>query len=71
LIEAFKAVTVDATIDGQAKSYSLKADQVQTIKASRKVILNISDGGAVNLSVNGNDRGVPGDLGKPKRVELP
>ncbi|MES2964788.1 MAG: hypothetical protein V4760_12930, partial [Bdellovibrionota bacterium] len=63
--------TVDATIDGQAKSYSLKADQVQSIKASRKVILNITDGGAVNLTVNGTDRGVPGDLGKPKRVELP
>ncbi len=49
----------------------MKGDQVQSIKASRKVILNISDGGAVNLTLNGADRGVPGDLGKPKRVELP
>jgi len=71
LIEAFKAVSVDATIDGETKTISMKADQVQTIKASRKVILQISDGGAVNITVNGTDKGVPGDLGKPKRLELP
>lgn len=70
IIEALNSVTINATIDGEAKSISLKADQVHTIRA-KKVTLNLSDAGAVNLTVNGSDRGVPGDLGKPKRLELP
>ncbi len=71
IIEAFDSVDISATIDGEARSIKLRGDQVHTIKANRKVILNVSDAGAVNLIVNGNDRGVPGDLGKPKRIELP
>ena len=70
LIEALNDVTIDATIDGESKKISLSAGAVQTIRA-KKVLLSISDAGAVNLTVNGNDRGVPGDLGKPKRVSLP
>jgi len=70
LIEALNDVTINATIDGEAKTISLSANSVQTIRA-KKVVLNISDAGAVNLTVNGNDRGVPGDLGKPKKVTLP
>lgn len=65
-------VDVEATIDGEPpRRIRLGADQVQTFKAKRNVILRFSDGGAVNLIVNGSDRGVPGDLGKPTRVELP
>lgn len=70
IIEALNGVTINATIDGEAKTITLKADQVHTIRA-KKVTLNLSDAGAVNLTVNGRDRGVPGDLGKPKRLELP
>ena len=72
IIEALNDVDVDAQIDDEpSKKISLKGDQVQSIKARRKVILKFSDGGAVNLIVNGIERGVPGDLGKPTRVELP
>ena len=72
LIEALDAVEVDAQIDDEPmKKLRLKGDQVQSIKARRKVVLRFSDGGAVNLIVNGVERGVPGDLGKPLRVELP
>ncbi len=70
LIEALNDVTIDAKIDGEKKRFALQADQVHTIRA-KKVSLLISDGGVVNITVNGNDRGVPGDLGKPKRIELP
>lgn len=59
------------TIDGENKKVKMSADQVQTIKAKRRVILKFSNGGAVNLIVNGTERGVPGDLGKPHRLELP
>ncbi len=72
LIEALDAVDIEVTIDGEPpKTLKLKADQVQTIKAKRKAVLKLSDGGAVNVVVNGVDKGVPGDLGKPKNVELP
>ena len=70
MIEALNTVTINAKVDGESKTYSMQADQVQTIRA-KKVSLQISDGGAVNLTVNGADRGVPGDLGKPKHVDLP
>jgi cytoskeleton protein RodZ len=71
-LEALDNVTIDATIDDEApKKLTLKPDQVQTIKAKRKVSLQLSDGGAVNIIVNGTDRGVPGDLGQPKKVDIP
>lgn len=72
IIEALDNVEVEAKVDGEpARKIKLSADQVQTFKAKRKVSLRLSDGGAVNLIVNGTDRGVPGDLGKPSQVELP
>jgi cytoskeleton protein RodZ len=71
IIEALRNVDIEATIDGEAKTFKLNAEQVQQIKAKRKVILRFSDGGGVNLTVNGRDRGVPGDLGKPLKIELP
>jgi cytoskeleton protein RodZ len=72
LIEALDQVDVEITVDGEApRTIKLRGEQVQSIKVKRKAILKLSDGGAVNLIVNGTDRGVPGDLGKPTRVELP
>ncbi len=72
IVEALDNVDVDVQIDDEpAKKLKLRSEQVQNIKAKRKVILRFSDGGAVNLIVNGVERGVPGDLGKPVRVELP
>lgn len=72
ILEALDSVEVDATVDGEGpKKFRLKADQIHAIKAKRKVILRFTDGGAVNLIVNGVERGVPGDLGKPARIEIP
>ncbi len=72
LIEALDQVDIEVTVDGEApRSIKLKGEQVQSIRVKRKATLKLSDGGAVNLIVNGVDRGVPGDLGKPTRVELP
>lgn len=72
LIEALDNVEIEAVIDGEtARPLKLRAEQVQTIKAKRRVTLKLSNGGAVNIIVNGIDRGVPGDLGKPLKVDLP
>ncbi len=72
IIEALNNIEVEAQIDGEpSRKIKLRSDQVQIFRAKKKVILRFSDGGAVNLTVNGSDRGVPGDLGKPMKVELP
>ena len=72
LIEALDQVDVEVTVDGEPpRTIKLKGEQIQSLKVKRKATLKLSDGGAVNLIVNGLDRGVPGDLGKPTRVELP
>ena len=72
MIEALDQVEIEAVVDGEApRSLKLKGEQVQAIRFKKRVVLKFSDGGAVNIIVNGVDRGVPGDLGKPTRVELP
>lgn len=71
-MEALDNVDVEITVDGEgSKTYKLKSDMVQSVRAKRKIVLKISNAGAVNLIVNGVERGVPGDLGKPMRIELP
>jgi cytoskeleton protein RodZ len=72
LLEALDNTDVDAQVDGEpSKKIHLDANQIHEFKAKHKVVLKLSDGGAVNITVNGKDRGVPGDLGKPKKVEFP
>jgi cytoskeleton protein RodZ len=72
LIEALDSVDLEVTVDSDPpRSVRLRADQIQAIQAKRKAIIRFSDGGAVNILVNGVDRGVPGDLGRPLRVEYP
>jgi cytoskeleton protein RodZ len=72
ILEGLDSVEVTAQIDSEAAiKFQLRADQLHTLKVRRKATLRLSDGGAVNLIVNGVDRGVPGDLGKPTRIEVP
>jgi cytoskeleton protein RodZ len=72
IVEALNDVEIDIQIDNEAsKKMTLHHDEIEHIKARRKVTLKFSDGGAVNLTINGKDRGVPGDLGKPKKLDLP
>jgi cytoskeleton protein RodZ len=72
LIEALDTVELEVSVDNDPpRSVRLRADQIQAIQAKRKATIRFSDGGAVNVLVNGVDRGVPGDLGRPLRVEYP
>jgi cytoskeleton protein RodZ len=71
VIEAFETVEIEMVqATGKIERIKMSPSQVQTIKTVSGVKLNISNGGAVNLMVNGKDMGVPGDLGKPKRVSF-
>ncbi len=71
IIEALDKVEVKFQVNGQPKKLSLGPTQVHTIIANGPMVLDVSDGGAVNIILNGRERGVPGDLGKPKQVKIP
>lgn len=70
-IEALDNVDVEVILSsGKAEVFKLLPSQTQRIKTSTGVKINFSNGGAINLIVNGKDLGIPGDLGKPKRVSF-
>jgi cytoskeleton protein RodZ len=69
IIEALDNVEIDYfTKDGKSEKITLSAEQVHTFKSKAGLRLNISNGGAVNVIVNGKDLGIPGNLGKPVKL---
>lgn len=73
IIEALNKVTIRFTLtNGQNwETIELNPDQVHTFRSRSGVLLEVSDGGAVNVIVNGRDRGVPGTIGKPLKLKYP
>lgn len=66
IIEALDNVEIEySSIAGKKSTLKLNSEQVHTFKSKNGLKLNISNGGAVNLILNGRDLGIPGDLGKP------
>lgn len=71
IIEALDNVEVEyVTKDGKSEKITLSAEQVHTFKSKAGLKLNISNGGAVNVIVNGKDLGIPGNLGKPVKLNF-
>ncbi|MCB0361294.1 MAG: helix-turn-helix domain-containing protein [Bdellovibrionales bacterium] len=72
ILEALDKVEISFRIDGGSlKKIVLQPEQIHTIKAAQSIAIDLVDGGAVNVIHNGVDKGVPGDLGKPKKVKYP
>jgi cytoskeleton protein RodZ len=72
IVEALNAVSIRyALSDGKWSNIDLTAGRVHTFKSRAGMKLEFSDGGAVNLVVNGKDRGVPGPVGKPFNFSSP
>ena len=72
IVEALDSVTINFRIDGgRSQTLNLKPEQIHTFKGKQKVNLELSDGGAVNIIHNGQDRGVPGVLGSPSKLRYP
>lgn len=72
IIEALDKVEVSFRVDGgELKKVALQPEQVHTIKGKSSVTIDLMDGGAVNIIHNGIDKGVPGDLGKSKKLKYP
>jgi hypothetical protein len=56
---------VDPTVDGVESTYPMAAGETRTFIAQSDMTLSVTDGGAVRLTVNGVDHGVPGTPGQP------
>jgi cytoskeleton protein RodZ len=71
IIEALDNVEIEyITKDSKTEKISLRAEQVHTFKSKNGLRLNISNGGAINIIVNGKDLGIPGNLGKPVKLNF-
>lgn len=69
IVEALDGVDVEySSANGPTQKLHLNAEQVHTIRSKSGVKLSVTNGGAVNLILNGKDLGVPGDLGKPIKL---
>lgn len=69
IVEALDGVEIEYSApNGKPQKIKLAADQVHTFKSKSGLKINFSNGGAVNLILNGRDVGIPGDLGKPIKL---
>lgn len=65
IVEALDSVEIEySSQTGKSQKIRLSAEQVHTFKSRSGLKISFSNGGAVNLIVNGKEVGIPGDLGK-------
>ncbi len=65
VIQAVGDVGVTVTVDGVESTYAMDAGETRTFSAQSDLVLSVTDGGAVRLTVNGVDHGTPGTPGLP------
>ncbi|XGC80795.1 helix-turn-helix domain-containing protein [Bdellovibrio bacteriovorus] len=69
IVEALDSVEIEYSApNGKPQKIKLSAEQVHTFKSKSGLRIGFSNGGAVNLILNGKEVGIPGDLGKPIRL---
>ncbi len=64
VVEAIAHVRVTVTADGEESTFSMAAGETRTFMAQSELVLAVSDGGAIHLTENGRDLGVPGVPGQ-------
>ena len=65
VVQAIADVRLSVTADGVSSTFSMAAGETRTFMAGSDLDLRVSDGGAVHVTVNGRDLGVPGIPGRP------
>ena len=65
VVQAIADIQMTVTTDGDSATYAMAAGETRTFTASTKLVLSVSDGGGVHVTVNGRDLGVPGTPGQP------
>ncbi|MBO9667995.1 MAG: helix-turn-helix domain-containing protein [Bdellovibrio sp.] len=69
IVEALDTVEIEYSApNGKPQKIKLSAEQVHTFKSKSGLKISFSNGGAVNLILNGKEIGIPGDLGKPIKL---
>jgi cytoskeleton protein RodZ len=69
IVEALDAVEIEYSApNSKNQKIRLSPEQVHTFKSRSGLSISFSNGGAVNLILNGKDLGIPGDLGKPIKL---
>ncbi|HPI40557.1 MAG TPA: helix-turn-helix domain-containing protein [Pseudobdellovibrionaceae bacterium] len=72
IVEALEPLEIQYATNPEATTFSkiqLKAEQVHTFKSKNGLTLNLSNGGAANLILNGKDLGVPGKQGQSIKLK--
>lgn len=71
MVEVNKGVRVRYDLgDGSTTTLDLNAGDIHTFRSKMPITLDISDGGALNMIVNGRDRGKAGTAGEPIKLRL-
>lgn len=65
VIQAVAEVRVTVTADGVESTYTMGAGETRSFMAETSMVLRATDGGAIRLTVNGKDYGIPGTPGQP------
>lgn len=69
IVEALDGVEIEYSApNGVPQKIKLSSEQVHTFKSKSGLIIKFSNGGVVNLILNGKEVGIPGDLGKPVKL---
>lgn len=69
IVEALDNVEIEYSAPkGKPQKIKLSAEQIHTFKSRSGLKINFSNGGAVNLILNGREIGIPGDLGQPIKL---
>jgi cytoskeletal protein RodZ len=71
ILEALDKVDISYKTNGQSKKIAMAPGQVRTIVTEEPISFDVSDGGALNITDNGRDKGPAGDLGHRKQVSVP
>jgi cytoskeletal protein RodZ len=65
VLEATGEIQATVTADGIMSTYEMARGETRTFTADSTLRVEVDDGGAVHVTVNGNDRGIPGSPGLP------
>lgn len=71
ILEALDKVEVSYKLRGESKKIPMTPGQVHMIVTDEPVSFDVSDGGALNITDNGRDKGPAGDLGHRKQINIP
>lgn len=65
VLVAQRPVQVTVTVDGAPETHDMEEGETLSFAAQEELVLDVADGGAVQVTVAGKDLGAPGEPGEP------